>query len=82
MPLLLRKKYSFADFSKYNSKIGTNWGRGGVPEEVKREGQKHQVKTISLIISLDNINKAYKDYALILKITNSPNIKNDDKIHP
>ena len=33
------------------------------------------------IISLDNINKAYKDYALILKITNSPNIKNDDKIN-
>ena len=32
------------------------------------------------IMSLDNINKAYKDYALILKITNSPNIKNDDKI--
>ena len=33
------------------------------------------------IMSLDNINKAYKDYALILKITNSPNINNDDKIN-
>ena len=32
------------------------------------------------IISLDNINKTYKDYALILKITNSPNINNDEKI--
>ena len=32
------------------------------------------------IISLDNINKAYKDYALILKITNSPNINNYDKV--
>ena len=32
------------------------------------------------IIGLDNINKAYKDYALILKITNSQNINNDDKI--
>ena len=32
------------------------------------------------IISLDNINKAYKDYALFLKITNSPNINNDKKI--
>lgn len=32
------------------------------------------------IISLDNINKAYKDYALILKITNSKNINNDKKI--
>ena len=32
------------------------------------------------IISMDKINKVYKDYALILKVTNSPNIKNDDKI--
>ena len=32
------------------------------------------------VISLDNINKAYKDYALILKITNSPNINNYDKV--
>ncbi len=32
------------------------------------------------IISLDDINKTYKDYALILKITNSPNINNDEKI--
>ena len=32
------------------------------------------------IISLDGINQAYKDYALILKVTNSPNIKNYDKV--
>ena len=32
------------------------------------------------IISLDNVNKAYKDYALILKITNSPNINNYEKV--
>ena len=32
------------------------------------------------IIGLDDINKAYKDYALILKITNSPNINNNDKV--
>ena len=32
------------------------------------------------IINLDNINKSYKEYALFLKITNSPNIKNDKKI--
>ena len=32
------------------------------------------------VISLDNINKAYKNYALILKITNSPNINNYDKV--
>ncbi len=32
------------------------------------------------IIELDNINKAYKDYALILKTVNSPYIKNNEKI--
>ena len=32
------------------------------------------------IIKLENINKAYKDYALFLKITNSPNINNNQKI--
>ena len=32
------------------------------------------------IIGLDDINKAYKDYALILKISNSPNISNNEKI--
>ena len=32
------------------------------------------------IINLDNINKSYKEYALFLKITNSPNISNDKKI--
>ena len=37
-------------------------------------------KIYEKIMSMDNINKAYKDYALLLKITNSPNIKNDEKI--
>ena len=32
------------------------------------------------IISLNDINKAYKDYALILKISNSPNINNHNKV--
>ena len=32
------------------------------------------------IMSLNNINKSYKDYALILKITNSPNINNNNKV--
>ena len=32
------------------------------------------------IINLDKINKSYKEYALFLKITNSPNINNDKKI--
>ena len=32
------------------------------------------------IINLENINKSYREYALFLKITNSPNINNDKKI--
>ena len=32
------------------------------------------------IISMEKVNKAYKDYALILKIINSPNTNNEKKI--
>ncbi len=32
------------------------------------------------IINLENINGVYKEYALLLKIINSPNVKNDEKI--
>ena len=41
---------------------------------------KSMEKNYDNIIMLENINKSYKDYALFLKITNSPNIKNDTKI--
>ena len=37
-------------------------------------------KNYDKIISMDDINDSYKDYASILKITNSPNINNDKKI--
>ena len=37
-------------------------------------------KNYDNIIMLEDINKAYKDYALLLKIINSPNINNDEKI--
>jgi hypothetical protein len=56
--ILLRKDYGFVDLSRYNSKIGSNWGRGGVPEQVRTEGQKHQVKTISLINTIDQARDA------------------------
>ena len=32
------------------------------------------------IMGLENINKAYKDYALLLKVTNSINVDNEEKI--
>ena len=63
--ILLRKDYGFVDFSKYNSSTGTRWGRSGVPKEVKAEGKKHQVKTISLVKSVDEARDAIANgYAL------------------
>ena len=56
--ILLRKDYGFIDLSKYNSRIGTNWGRSGVPRQVIDEGKKHQVKTISLINTVDQARDA------------------------
>jgi len=56
--ILLRKKYPFADFSVYNSSIGSSWGARGVPKEVLEEGQKHQVKTTSLITTTEGARDA------------------------
>ena len=51
--------------SKYNSRIGTNWGRSGVPRDVIEEGKKHQVKTISLVKSVEEARDAIANgYAL------------------
>jgi len=63
--ILVRKDYGFVDLSTYNSRIGTNWGRSGVPREVVEEGQKHQVKTISLINTVEQARDAIANgYAL------------------
>jgi hypothetical protein len=63
--ILLRKKYESVDLSKYNSKIGENWGRTGVPKEVIEEAKKHQVKTISLVTSVEEARDAIANgYAL------------------
>ena len=63
--ILLRKDYGFVDFSEYKSSIGSRWGRSGVPKEVKAEGKKHQVKTISLVKSIDEARDAIANgYAL------------------
>lgn len=63
--ILIRKDYGFVDLSKYNSSIGTRWGRSGVPKEVIQEGQKHQVKTISLINTVEQARDAIANgYAL------------------
>lgn len=56
--ILLRKKYSFVDLSKYNASIGTAWGSRGVPKEVSQEAAKHQVKTISLVKNVEEVRDA------------------------
>jgi len=63
--ILLRKDYDFVDLSKYKSSTGTRWGRSGVPKEVKSEGKKHQVKTISMVKSVSEARDAIANgYAL------------------
>ena len=64
--ILLRKDYGFVDLSTYDSRVGIRWGsRGGVPAEVKTEGQKHQVKTISMIKTVEEARDAMANgYAL------------------
>lgn len=63
--ILLRKDYGFVNLTKYNSRTGTNWGRSGVPSDVKTEGKKHQVTTISLINTVDQARDAIANgYAL------------------
>ncbi len=63
--ILLRKDYGFVDLSTYDSKVGTRWGRSGVPSDVKDEGKKHQVKTVSLINTIEQARDAIANgYAL------------------
>tara|TARA_B100001094_G_scaffold324540_1_gene377299 strand:+ start:1435 stop:2358 length:924 start_codon:yes stop_codon:yes gene_type:complete len=64
--ILLRKDYGFVDLSTYDSRVGIRWGsRGGVPADVKTEGQKHQVKTISMIKTVEEARDAMANgYAL------------------
>jgi len=56
--VLLRKKYGSIDLSKYDGMLGARWGRSGVPRELKEEGKKHQVKTISLIKTVEEARDA------------------------
>jgi len=55
--ILLRKKYGEYDLSEYSA-IGGKWGRTGVPPDLVKEASKHQVKTISLINTIDQARDA------------------------
>lgn len=63
--ILLRKKYDSIDLSVYNSSTGTRWGSRGIPPEVITEAKKHQVKTISLVNTIEQARDAIANgYAL------------------
>lgn len=56
--LLIRKPYGNVDLSVYNARLGTNWGRGGVPRTLMEAGQQNQVKTVSLIRTVEEARDA------------------------
>lgn len=57
--VLVRKNYpGIIDFSKYNSKVGTGWGGRGVPDKVVEKADDHQIRTVSLIKSVEEARDA------------------------
>jgi|TARA_R110002051_G_scaffold221367_3_gene284996 hypothetical protein len=56
--ILLRKNYGFIDLSTYDSSVGTGWGRKGVPDDVEKEGRRHSVNTVSLVVSVEEARDA------------------------
>lgn len=57
--VVLRKNYpGVADFSKYNGSMGARWGSRGLPDKVIDIADDHQVRTVSLIRSIDEARDA------------------------
>lgn len=56
--LLIRRQYGSIDLSSYQGRLSASWGRRGTPEELVKEAKKHQVKTISLINTVEQARDA------------------------
>lgn len=56
--LLLRKKYDFADLSKYNFSIGDRWGQNGPPQACLDEADKHPCKFFLRLTSVEQARDA------------------------
>ena len=57
--VLVRKDYKgVADFSKYNGNLGAGWGSRGLPDKVIDLANDHQIKTVSLIRTVDEARDA------------------------
>jgi hypothetical protein len=62
--ILVRQKYGDIDLSTYSA-IGGRWGSAGVPKSLVQEAKKHQVKTISLINTVEQARDAlFNGYAI------------------
>ena len=57
--ILVRKNYpGVADFSKYNRNLGAGWGGRGLPDKVIDLANDHQIKTASLIRTIEEARDA------------------------
>jgi hypothetical protein len=51
--ILVRKNYpGIADFSKYDGNLGAGWGARGLPDKVIDIANDHQIRTVSLILTV------------------------------
>lgn len=57
--IIVRKNYpGIADFSKYNGSMGGNWGSRGLPDKVLDLANDHQMKTASLVQTIEEARDA------------------------
>lgn len=57
--IVVRKNYpGVADFSKYNGNLGAGWGGRGLPDKVIDLANDHQIKTVSLVKTLEEARDA------------------------
>jgi len=68
--ILLRQKYGEYDLSQYSA-IGGKWGRTGVPDDLIKIANKHKVKTISLINTIEQARDALANGYAISVCSNS-----------
>lgn len=57
--IIVRKNYSgIADFSKYNGSMGAKWGARGLPDKVIDLANDYQIRTVSLIKTVEEARDA------------------------
>jgi len=57
--IVVRKNYpGIADFSKYNGNLGASWGSRGLPDKVIDLADDHQIRTVSLIRTVEEARDA------------------------